>query len=215
MNIFVFGDEEKEELERCKNLIKRSNLLYAHLKCIMNEIENIPSLDKTDIEQVIFNLQKVYDVAIALLHFIPDKDHIIDVIETELRAAENSDKKGVKKHINTIKKNINHDHHAIVKTLNDELHGMFGAVPFILKKIKDMQFPEGSLKKEFIHYLEKMIGVYHELWKLTLKVEKLEETEEANFAELYDFCHMLDPEPNNAREPTKVMHLIHTLEKEF
>ena len=227
---------EQNLLNRFENLVKRLSLISTHLLTIVSKSEaDLLHVKRTVteghkiVENILFFKQNIEDLLerfIGLLHFVHNREDIIKVINKEL--------KRIKKELGA-EVNVNMstaDFH--YKLMEDFLHkekGQLELVKYLHKWLVDSKeghfiklynlikgkeniFPEEHMHliHEFLFYLRKLVGAFHELNKVFLRMESLVGEEENDFQYLYN---LLGEHQGKEHEMTEVQKTITILEKEF
>lgn len=125
----------------------------------------------------------------------------------------------IKTHHEKIKQILNEEggHLKLMRHFHEELlnikNGLLIKIYQKVKKEKNfLPEEEKSLVNEFLSYLRKLVGAFHQLIKLVTRVEQLEGEEEAEFTYLYTLLNVPEPSMQNA---TEIQKAISRLEAEF
>ena len=227
---------EQQELKKLENLIKRLPLICTYLLRIAHESESgFAQLTRTIPEgykivermgKLKYKLRDLLHTLTTLLQFIENRNSTIQDIDGELRKLK--EEFGVHISINefTIKHNLEELREIILqeqgdlklikhlhKKLIDVSSGDFKEL-FDIVKGEQEAFPreQQHFLNQFLFYLKKLIGAFHEISKIILRVERLEDREEANFGYFYSLLG----EPKIVDEKrTALLDIIRQLEAEF
>ena len=169
----------------------------------------------------------------SLLEFVKEREETAKSISEEIKKINESlgytgwnffhtyniNEHSMKRYYDEIKKILSEEngHIKLLEYYHKELlniqDGIFIDLYKKIKKEKNfLPEKEKDSINEFLSYLKKLVGSFHQLIKMVTKVERLEGDEEAGFAYLYTLLNVPEPKIQN---PTEIQKTISKLEAEF
>jgi len=236
MAAFLQKFHEERDIKKIKNLTVRLNYLATHLVSIIAKVESefsriqrsiiIGKETVSQFQSLKSNLQSLLQLLMSFASFTEHREDVLKNVSEELKRLENQYRYSI-----YISKHGSEEEMKVMKVIMSQEDADKKMIGYLHSKMADIKsgifmeiyqrvkgkeslFPAEcqDSRIEFLHYMKKLIGAFHQLSKLALGVERLEDEEEANLSYLYS---LLGETKHVEQHSTEIQKLIARLEKEF